>query len=527
MAVAVAPPAGPGPASWARGATFTGLLLVAISLPFVIGIWQVVASEGRSFYVWGDQAFIDMSVREATGLRQLTGPYSRVGWSHPGPLYYYALAPFYPLLDSALRLHLGTLVLNWLAASAIVLLPARYAGRRTATCLTFTALVLLWCLGPFFIRDPWNPAVVLLPLLAAVVAVAVRPTVLSTCIAVVFGSLVVQAHVGSLSPVVALVVVGGGAAVATAVRWRVRPELRPPLPPLRSAAVVAAVLVLCWTPPLIEQIRHGRDGNLGRVVQYFLRSEGAQRSLGAGADVVAGASWLPSVPFLTPPPEPPVPGALIVAVACVAGLLGAWRAWNRRDRVALVLCGYAAVGFPLTALSVTRITGEVYVYLLWWMPINVVVLLAGLLVLLFGDRATLHGSLRGGGIMEVGLAAVATVVVLSAFDAEPMSTFSREQTAQAWAVVSPRVGARDAVYLDIRDEVSVPHGAGLAVLLDERGIRYEVDEQFEHLFATAEELDGESTITVTLSSSPVGVPEGVDATVVPGPLPLIVGVAEP
>jgi hypothetical protein len=42
-----------------------------------------------------DAAIIELDVRNALDGGQLLGPYSRFGWNHPGPAYFYLLGPAY------------------------------------------------------------------------------------------------------------------------------------------------------------------------------------------------------------------------------------------------------------------------------------------------------------------------------------------------------------------------------------------------------------------------------------------------
>ena len=42
-----------------------------------------------------DEAMTEIYTLQATHGQQLTGPYSRFGWHHPGPVYFYFLVPFY------------------------------------------------------------------------------------------------------------------------------------------------------------------------------------------------------------------------------------------------------------------------------------------------------------------------------------------------------------------------------------------------------------------------------------------------
>lgn len=72
------------------------LIAVCAALPFVVST-IVVLARPSTFALRGDSAVIELAVRNAAAFAQHLGPYSRFGWTHPGPLWFYALAPIYVL----------------------------------------------------------------------------------------------------------------------------------------------------------------------------------------------------------------------------------------------------------------------------------------------------------------------------------------------------------------------------------------------------------------------------------------------
>src|SRR3954471_4064802 len=81
-----------------RAASFALALLthpeVLIGCAFVAAGVRLVAT-WRSVHGNGDEAAIGLPVRAVRSHPPLIGAFSRVGFSHPGPLLYYVLAPFY------------------------------------------------------------------------------------------------------------------------------------------------------------------------------------------------------------------------------------------------------------------------------------------------------------------------------------------------------------------------------------------------------------------------------------------------
>jgi hypothetical protein len=90
---------GAQPASHRRRSSWTAwpLSIVVLPLAFVVGLVKVVATYGRPYYHYGDQAILALRVGDAMKFHAEVGPYSRFGWSHPGPALFYLLAPVYSL----------------------------------------------------------------------------------------------------------------------------------------------------------------------------------------------------------------------------------------------------------------------------------------------------------------------------------------------------------------------------------------------------------------------------------------------
>lgn len=436
--------------------SLTGWLVLAVSVPFVLGVVQVLAAARDPFYLFGDEARVAVAVERSLQLLQLTGPYSRFGWDHPGPLYYYFLAPGTLLLPGGLGVYLGALLSNWLFALAAVVLAARSTRPRTALCLTVVVALVLLVLGEAVLNDPWNPAVVVLPLLAAMIGAAVRPTVASMCLVVVGCSLAFQAHVGTVSVVATIGLVVAGRHLA---RWR---GGQPLLPATRSTLIVGGVTVLCWLLPFVEQLRGGRDGNFGRVVHFNLTGEGERQTLETAARTVIGAAWLPDAPAVVPVPAVPGPVWLWLAAWTAAGALGCVLAWRRQLRVALVLHALALVGLAVVTLALSRVVGPLEVYLLWWVPLPFVALLGGWLVLLLGDGGLLpHGRV----VATTALAVLVAATVVASVGGPLSRTGSSPTVGAASRLILGQLDRPGAVALDAPDPEVLPAVNGIAATL--------------------------------------------------------------
>ena len=99
-----------------------------------MGLVKVVATHGRPYYHYSDQAILALRVGDAMRFHAEVGPHSRFGWSHPGPALFYLLAPVYSLSGTNPRSLLpGSLLINGVCIVATLLVVHRFVGEWSAT----------------------------------------------------------------------------------------------------------------------------------------------------------------------------------------------------------------------------------------------------------------------------------------------------------------------------------------------------------------------------------------------------------
>lgn len=229
---------------WSRALTHPiGLPVVAIGLtilPLVLTIIKLLTSIGNHRYaIFGDQAYFELHVRDIGHHPVQVGPFSRYGWSHPGPAMYYLLAPMYYLLgDASQSFAITTLTVNAGCVVAIALLVRRRVGTPSMLWTLAVLAVYLRVAGPLFVRDSWNPNLPVLPL-ALLVFLA-----WSACYGARWGvpfgaaiaSFCVQSHIGFL-----IAVLGVAAVPVVLLAWRL----------LRRQTRIGGVLSRWWLPLLL------------------------------------------------------------------------------------------------------------------------------------------------------------------------------------------------------------------------------------------------------------------------------------
>lgn len=238
--------------AWERARLF--VCAIAAVLPLAPWIFTLPAKRLGASVIEGDMAALGLQVYHAVHGASLLGPYSRFAWHHPGPAYFYWLAPFYAALRyDSMALVLGSLALN----VACTVFTVWAALRINARALIGTTLVMAAFWGCFATvgLQPWNPAVIIVPSIALLLLAACPQDRVPPVYFAVIATFLVQTHIG------VLVLVAG----ATAFRMFAHRDGRRVL---RSKAVWAA-LTLMWLPPVIEECLPG-GGNISRVIHFFL-----------------------------------------------------------------------------------------------------------------------------------------------------------------------------------------------------------------------------------------------------------------
>ena len=317
----------------------------------------------------GDVGTIALRVAEVgTRHTPLVGPYSHFGWSHPGPLLFEILAGPYRVFGTG-GLQAGALLINGVAMWIIATRLYRAGGIAVATFGIACFWASMWSLGMSWVWYPWNPNIAMLPLAALLVLTwtSARNSRWDLPLLALVASFLAQTHVAYAPFVVALV------PIALLGRGRRRaPALEPRENPRRAARrrapafLAVGVLVVAWLPPLVDALAHD-GGNLRDLVDFWFADH---QTMGFGSavrvvflELSVRAPWLgfhePTFLGAVAPRGTPIPiGLLLVVGAAVA-------AWRAGDRFALrcALTVLACIG--VAVLSVARIVGFAYPYLVF------------------------------------------------------------------------------------------------------------------------------------------------------------------
>ena len=378
------------------------LLALVVGLPVLMHLGSLMGRTSEPHFLEGDYAIEEMAAIQASRGVRLVGMVSRFGWHHPGPLYFYLLAPFRAMVPSS---GFAILLGGWCivtAALIIVLWVVYRSGTR------FWFLAVLFALSRYVYACPdkflcleresfaWTPYVTILPFCALLFVLADiprRPWLL--VVAAALATFAVQTHVGYLPAAVAacsLSVVLMGASW-----WRQRRAGPPPSGEKSRYGFwmlcAGLTVVLLWTPPVVEEF-HGAPGNLSRLVAFFQEEPESKHPM-SSAVLVLRRQAADAVYALTGDRLRPISlrrGLVMeLTLLCVGMLISILCRQTYLARLqALCLVGLLAAGY-----SIMSIRGDVLPYLVAWMqPVHyiawtttVYAMVAGLVPKLFDERA--------------------------------------------------------------------------------------------------------------------------------------------
>jgi len=378
----------------------TVVAFAVVAVPFAVAVVRLLAASDAHVTLADDLALIDLHTRRAIQWRQQLGVFDHNGWNHPGPTYFYLLSLAYRILGSGPRaLFVGATLINALAAVACLGVVRRRTSSPARTL--WAAFWICWLaavlaiVGPASVAysesplgglvSPWNPMVVIFPLLLFILlgAGAMARSALSLVGAVLVGSFVVQTNISAAPLVVALGAVALVTFVATAVadRSAARTALADQGGPVTRGPVGrrvwlwssagALVFVLMWLPPVVQQLTN-HPGNLTLIYRFFTAGYPGH-TVRSGLDAITAVFGIlvegPAEVMrsnLAIAPHHGVAAALVTLVVLAAGAAATVVAFRQRARFAAGLGLLGLVGTVVLVVAVTRLVGHLYGYLVVW-----------------------------------------------------------------------------------------------------------------------------------------------------------------
>jgi hypothetical protein len=506
-------------------ALVAGLTAVAGGIPLAVALGVL---HNPRWYPLLDLAQTELRVRDVgsshpplVGLAgRLLGPEgpngARISGSHPGPLSFYSLFPFYKLFgSSAWALEAATASLNLIAMGLAIWMGHRRGGLYGALGMA-TALALLGrAYGADWLTEPWNPY---MPMLWWTVFLMAAWSILCDDlpmlpIAVFAGTFCMQTHIPYTGMVGGMGVIVVAATVVAF--WSRRHEAGAARRLLRWTLPSVALLAVLWVPPVYDQLTR-EPGNLTIIKENFARPPAVEQSDGTFAEEptvggrTAAKTLLANLDVTTlvrggqrdneADSGTNLLGLALVAVWAAAAALAWRRGCGQVLRLHLVIAAALALGF----FSISRILGFLWYYLVLWswgtmtLAVVAIVWTAALFVrdqttpapTAEGDEAgddtamattttTTSGIQRRLGLLATGALAAVLVAATASFTYDAAHTeFPAARESRSLRHIAPTVvaalasgdlpgGGKDGRYLVVWDEDALAIGSQGYGFLDE------------------------------------------------------------
>ena len=466
-------------------------------LPLLPSWWFALAKPWLPMSVDDDGAVIEMAERRALHGTQLTGAYSRFGFSHPGPVQLYLMAPAYAATGQrTASLSLAALLLTTLFTGAGAWSAARILGSRRGLVVAAGLALVVARLGPGLVAHAWGPHAVAVPFaLLVVLALGLARQGAAWLPAVAFvGTFLAQTHLGTMPAAVCV------ALAALVLAGRLGRRIAAFRPLLLSTLLLGAL----WAPPLFEEWRGTSEhpGNLTLLWRFFTTHDAWHTF----AEVFGPlAHELGSIPIALATAIVPSTsdqrdvGAGLFTLLLLALLpLGLAAARRRRDDDTAALFWLALTGIAACLFSGLRIVGEVHGYLLLFVSSAA---FAGWLALALVATRPLEERGRGRAIPAV----CAIVAVLCAISnarglaqQQPIPVATMESVRMFSAALKAHLAAEGVVkpLVKLSDGEPWVHAAGALLELERAGIDYAVEEDWTVMFGRNRRASGAENGTV-------------------------------
>jgi hypothetical protein len=499
-----------GARTWLIGAwaLLAGLPMLVAALVFAI--------KQPVLLIDGDGASNEFALINAGHFAQLVGNYSRYGWFHPGPAWFYALDLVYqPLGAQTWAFIVAYLVLNAVTAGLIVVVAWRSSRSGFVAMLTCGLLACyVNAIGAMEFRTPWPPYSVILPmplflLLAGLGTAGSNAAVVG---AMLVGSFEIQADIGT-TPTVGLVGIAMLVARLLGDRLaRSRPRFANLAPGSRgrlSLPLGILALIAMWLPTMVNQFTV-EPGNLTSLWTFFTLPHPKHHLLEA---VSAAGRLLTVFPFgpmphlfdtgITSVSTGYIAAYMAFVVACVGLVVAGIFASDRFAQSLGIVVAVAAGGL---VISGREIVGSFYPYLVLGSTTLPLVLAIGWLSL--AAKLQPWSRLRWRPLLpQIARPVVAiSIVILIAAQVPAFLTLppigpGESDTPAAWRMTQGALAGepKGAILLEIDRLELWPLAAGLALQLDKSGRPTHVAKSWTLIFGSQALATGEEPSVLTIT----------------------------
>jgi hypothetical protein len=482
--------------------------MAATALAIVVCAAVAIARRAEPMAPAGDTAVIENYTLRAEHGALLVGPYSRFQWHHPGPMYFYALAPFYDASGNRTTgLFAGAFALNLLSLAILGWILATMADPIFAIVIVAATVVYVLRI-PDVMTSAWNPHVVVLPTmaLAATAAAAAAGRLWLLPVATLLASFVIQTHIGLLP--VALVLSLGSMAIAgsSALRQESAGYF------WCAGAASLGVLALAWFLPVVEQTRHN-PGNFTELWRFFVSGKTIGQPLRAAfavwSDMLAGVlrpdfylahGWV----FKRSRSAWSQAWALVQLVALIGVAVGAG---TRRDRFRRSMACLLLAAAIVALWSVTRVEGDLMDHEVFWISALGVLNAAFVIDAVVLELLRFKPSIDALGFTLAYGVLFGVVAALGLYQLQEAAARSAGPSAETIAIAQVSSDVR--AYLQTQgierplvkvDQATWGLAAGVLLQLQKAGVSYAVDDDWLPMFVGAART-GREQVAVSIAGA--------------------------
>lgn len=454
--------------------------LILLLLPLFLSIIPFFSGWGSEILQSGDNALLESATADVSrGI--YTGAYSRFGFHHPGPMYFYMRYPLYALSGfAASSFYLSTALIVGLSLWLSFRIIRKHTFPSGAVVFAFVFSLFMHTITRTIWLNQWNPFIIIFPLCLLVISAAANTTKTYTTIyiAVISGSFLAQTHLGMIPAV-------GAISLYLLIRSIIQKSLR------RKEMIVSAILIfLFWIPVLIDQFSAIGTGNISLISSVLSEYPPV------GITKISASAWLSSVlpiemSFLglwikTHFHSPVLIQAVMVFIRSLL-LVFAWILSRRRSKVSfeLRLCEFTALLTIVSLFSVFNIRGEIHQYLTLWL--SVISALSWLSILLvFSSIKFPHRKAVISSVFFT-LILLTTMLDVKKIGEEQFSTDPLQMHDSTVESLSDKLLVYDGplhsnqLLIEITDDLLWPEMVGLAYNLNKHGYDVEIQQDYSYM----------------------------------------------
>ncbi|MCK5842501.1 MAG: glycosyltransferase family 39 protein [Candidatus Sabulitectum sp.] len=342
---------------------FWSISLFFLLLPVLFAMAPSLFHQSGGFFLSGDKALLQMATEEVPdGI--YTGAYSRFGFHHPGPLYFYIRYPFSMDGNQLLSLYFLPQLIAGFSLWGIFHITRKTVSDNAAVLFAVLISSLMYGMNWSIWSGMWNPYVVVLPMLLSIVAmVAVAGGANKYLpVAVVSASFAAQTHLGVL-PVMGLLL------LYTFALMVYRRDFRN-----RFFTVSLVIAFVLWIPVIVDQLSPYGTGNLSSIFSFLRETEPAgicNNSISVWSSLASMMETAPLASFLRVSSNFMVLINSVVALIRSLFLFSAWLTARRRNTSSFEtrLCEVTLLLLIASVASVYGIRGLVEQYLARWISL--------------------------------------------------------------------------------------------------------------------------------------------------------------